>query len=217
MILLGNEEIGLDIWMETGRKNGMDYLPDPYRSSDLVVKTDDGEKLTYNDMVTVTLEPFNDKEGKDQACSFRVETVLRSKIIAAENQPGEGIVDMDIPANVIWFDTHVYVNQGQTIALVPGFDSYNLQGNDPNWDVSSYKMDGVSDKICEPNCLINGQNYGALVAKIGQGEPFPASSMNYGLLVPANGELYLAVNDCVECYADNSGNFDLVLYLQNEP
>jgi hypothetical protein len=36
-------------------------------------------------------------------------------------------------------------------------------------------------------------------------------------IVPESGELFLAVNDCVDCYENNSGNFDVVISLQNVP
>ncbi len=36
--------------MKTGGKNGMEDLPDTYRTFDLVVHADDGDELTYRDM-----------------------------------------------------------------------------------------------------------------------------------------------------------------------
>jgi len=216
-ILLGYEQNGLDIWMETGGKNGMDRLPDPYKSYDLVVTADDGQELGYNDQVTVRLEPFNDPQDGEQVCSFRVQTILRSKIVAAEGQPGEGAVNLDVPANLPWFDSGIYVNQGQRILFVPGFESYNLQDNNPNWDAMSYDMYGISETVCETNCAINGQDYGRLVARIGDGQPFLVTQASSEFTLASSGELYLAVNDCADCYADNSGNFDLVVYLYNEP
>lgn len=216
-ILLGSEEAGLDIWMKTGGKNGMDDLPDPYRSFELVVHSDDGEELSANDMVTTTLEMFKDKEDGKEVCSFRVKTILRSKIEAAENQPGEGIVNLSIPANVPWTDTSIYVNQGQHLLIIPGFASYNLQDEDPNWDAISYSMTGVSDALCDINCVINGANYGMLVAKIDEGQPFLLTIETSDIIVPANGELFLTVNDCAGCYGNNSGSFDVVINLFNSP
>jgi hypothetical protein len=153
----------------------------------------------------------------NKACSFRVLSILRSKIVAAENQPGEGTVNLDIPANVLWFDTGIYVTQGQHIMFFPGFGSYNLQDNNPNWDAMSFGMYGISEIICDTNCIINGQNYGMLVAKIGEGQPFLVTSDSSDFIIAASGELYLAVNDCVDCYANNSGNFDIIIDLHNAP
>ncbi len=107
-----------------------------------------------------------------EVCSFRVKTILRSKIVAAENQPGEGTVNLEIPANVRWVDTGIYVNQGQRLMIFPGYGGYNLQDDNPNWDANSFAMLGVTDMICDNNCVINGENYGVLVAKINDGEPF---------------------------------------------
>lgn len=216
-ILLGSEETGLDIWMKTGGKNGMDDLPDPYRTFDLVVHSEDGEELSADDMVTTTLEPFNDKEDGIEVCSFRVKTILRSKIEASENQPGEGTVNLSIPANVLWMDTGIYVNQGQRLLVIPGFTSYNLQDDNPNWNAISYSMLGVTDKPCDLNCVINGANYGMLVAKINEGQPFLVTIETSDLTVPASGELYLTVNDCAGCYENNSGSFDVIVNLFNAP
>jgi hypothetical protein len=215
-ILLGYEEYGgLDIWMKTGGKNGMEDLPDTYHTFDLVVHGDDGDELTALDMVTTTLEPVNEKEDGIEVCSFRVKTILRSKIVAAENQPGEGIVNLEIPANVRWVDTGIYVNQGQRLLISPGYGGYNLQDDNPNWNANSFGMLGVADMICDNNCVINGENYGVLVAKINEGEPFLATIDYSDFPIPANGELYLTVNDCVDCYEDNSGTFDVVIDLHN--
>ena len=217
-VFLGYEEYGgLDIWMKVGGKNGMEDLPKTYRTFDLVVHTDDGDALTYRDMVTTTLEPVNEIEDGIKVCSFRVEKILRSKIVAAENQPGEGIVNLEIPTNVRWVDTSIYVNQGQRLLFIPGYGGYNLQDDNPNWSAYSFGMLGVTDTICENNCVINGKNYGVLVAKINEGEPFLAKTDYSDFTIPANGELYLTVNDCVDCYDNNSGTFDVVIDLHNAP
>jgi hypothetical protein len=216
-ILLGSEETGLDIWMKTGGKNGMDDLPDPYRSFDLVVHADDGEELSADDMVTTTLESFTDMEDGKEVCSFRVKTILRSKIEAAENQPGEGTVNLSIPANVLWVDTGIYVNQGQRLLVIPGVAGYNLQDDNPNWDAHSWSLEGVTDELCDVNCVINGVNYGMLVAKINEGQPFLVTLETSDISIPASGELYLTVNDCAGCYENNSGSFDVFINLFNAP
>jgi hypothetical protein len=216
-ILLGYEEFGLDIWMKTGGKNGMEDLPDPYRTYDLVVRSNDGDELSAYDWVTTTLEPFNDQEDGNEVCSFRVTTILRSKIVAAENQPGEGTVNLGIPANVLWVDTEIYVNQGQRVMFLPGYGIYNLQEGNPNWDADSFSMLGVTDMLCENNCVINGENYGMLIAKINQGQPFLVTFDTTDIIIPASGELYLTVNDCFDCYENNTGTFDVVIDLHNVP
>ena len=218
-ILLGSEGFGLNIWMRTGGKNAMKDLPDPYRKFDLVVHANDGDELSADDWVTTTLEPFNDKEDGKEVCGFRVKTVLRSKIVAAENQPGEGTVNLDIPANVLWVDTSIYVNQGQRLKIFPGYETYNLQDENPNWGAMSFSMDGVTHNnvLCDKNCVINGENYGMLVAKIDESQPFLVTIDTSEFIVPASGELYLTVNDCVDCYENNSGAFDVVIALHNVP
>jgi hypothetical protein len=219
-ILLGYEEYegsALDIWMKIHGRNGMEDLPDPYLSFDLVVHADDGDKLSAYDYVITTLEPVNEMEDELEVCSFRVKTILRSKIVAAENQPGEGTINLDIPANVFWVDTGVYVNQGQRLRIFPGYGSYNLHDDNPAWNAYAFSLSGVKDKICDNNCVINGQNYGMLVAKINEGQPFLVTSDTSDIIIPTNGKLSLTVNDCVDCYENNSGTFDVVIDLHNAP
>lgn len=218
MIFLGFEDYSfLDIWMKTWGKNGMDDLKINYNSSDLVVQADDGDRLTGSDWVSTILEPFIYKTDGNEVCSFRVKTILRSKILAAENQPGEGTVSLNIPANVLWVDTGIYVNQGQHLMIFPGYGFYNLRNRDPAWDAYSDDMLGIAYKLCDINCVINGENYGMLVAKIKDGQPFLVTINTSDIIIPAGGELYLTVNDCADCYEDNFGNFDVVIDLHNVP
>jgi hypothetical protein len=54
---------------------------------------------------------------------------------------------------------------------------------------------------------MDGAPYGALVGKIGEdGEPFLIGS-NYTFTATTSGDLYLAVNDLLPYYDDNSGNY----------
>jgi hypothetical protein len=217
-VLLGYEEYGgLDIWIKTGGKNGMETLPENYHMFDLIVQADDGEELTYLDMVTTILEPVNEMENGIKVCSFRAKEIIRSRIVAEDNQPGEGVVNLEIPTNIRWVDTGIYVNQGQQLMIIPGYGGYNLQTDNPNWNANSYGMLGVTDMICDSNCVINGKNYGVLVAKIDEGEPFLINIDYFDFTIPKNGELYLTVNDCAECYDNNSGTFDVVIDLHNAP
>jgi hypothetical protein len=58
-----------------------------------------------------------------------------------------------------------------------------------------------------PPCAMDGAPYGALVGKIGEdGEPFLIGS-NYTFTATTSGDLYLAVNDLLPYYDDNSGNY----------
>jgi len=205
----------LGIWIKTGVK--MEWTPCQKLTAHLIVQADDGEELTYLDMVTTILEPVNEMEDGIKVCSFRVKEIVRSRIVAEENQPGEGVVNLEIPTNVRWVDTGIYVNQGQQIMTIPGYSGYNLQDDDPNWSAYSFGMLGVTDMICDNNCVINGKNYGVLVAKINEGKPFLINIDYSDITIPANGELYLTVNDCADCYDNNSGTFNVVIDLHNAP
>ena len=52
---------------------------------------------------------------------------------------------------------------------------------------------------------------GSLIGKIGpNGVPFPIGAGTNDIDIPANGRLYLGVND--DGLNDNSGSFDVVIY-----
>ncbi len=56
-------------------------------------------------------------------------------------------------------------------------------------------------------CALDGAPYGALIGRIGPGgTPFVMGAL-ITLNAPATGELFLAVNDNVDFYADNAGSF----------
>jgi hypothetical protein len=215
LVLFVKDWGGLDIWMPVKLNNGMDELPDllGYNAWDLVVHGGDGERLGKGDMVTVTLQPFLQTENGAEECGFQVKTVKRAKMEPSGDQPVEGKVDVKFPINVPWYDTGIRVQKGQQIIISEaGGIGCNMQGSNPAWKCS-YFLFGVQDFVCDANCVINGVNYGMLVAKIGDGAPFLITDETDEFIAQASGELYFTVNDCLDCYTDNTGNFGLVLSL----
>jgi hypothetical protein len=204
---------GLDIWMEVKLNNGMDKLPDPYRDVDLVVNGGDGERLGKGDMVTVTLEPFLQTENSTEECGFLVKTIQRAKMEQSGEQPMEGKVDVEFPINLTWYDTGIRVQKGQQIIISEaGGMGCNLQGSNPAWKCSWF-LNGVDDFVCDTDCIVNGVNYGMLVAKIGDGTPLLITEDTDEFIAQTSGMLYFTINDCHDCYSDNQGTFHLVFSL----
>jgi hypothetical protein len=71
----------------------------------------------------------------------------------------------------------------------------------------------VDDFVCDANCVVNGVNYGMLVARIGDGSPFLITDETDTFIAQTSGTLYFTLNDCLNCYSDNKGTFGFVLTL----
>ena len=118
---------------------------------------------------------------------------------------------VDVPANVEWFDTEIEVKQGQRVVvsasgIVNTWDGRDIAFSDP---------DGQTENICVPtdkneDCLINGERYGLLVGRIGNGEPLVVGGAN-DFIAPESGTIYLAVNDNSTFFFDNLDSFVVVI------
>jgi hypothetical protein len=218
LVLFVQDSGGLDIWMPIGTHNGMDELPDllGYNAWDLVVHGDNGERLGKGDQVTVVLEPFLQTVNEAEECIFLVKTVEAAKMEASGDQPMEGKVDVEFPINLPWYDTGIRVQKGQQIVISDAMGvGCNMQGSNPAWK-GPYFLNGLRDFVCDANCVVNGANYGMLVARIGDGSPLLITEETMSMAqftAQTSGTLYFTLNDCQDCYGDNEGEFHLVLTL----
>lgn len=215
LVLFVQDWGGLDIWMPIRIHNGMDLLPDllGYNTWDLVVHGDDGERLGNGDMVRVVLKPILQTEKGMEECDFLVKTIQAATMESNGDQPMEGKVDIEFSINVTWYDTGIRVQQGQQIIISEaGGQGCNLQGSNPAWECS-YFLTGVDDFMCDTNCVVNGVNYGMLIARIGDGTPMLITEDPQEFIAQTSGTLFFTVNDCQDCYGDNEGTFGLVLSL----
>jgi|GEM_PF-2476729 len=119
-----------------------------------------------------------------------------------------------VPANALWFDTGIHVDKGQSLV-------FTASGFVCTWtDCTPGDVPGPngSEDTCQfldnSNCLLNDEPYGALIGKIGNGEPFLIGS-SLGLKASQDGTLQLAVNDNLIYYEDNSGSYFVTIKLDN--
>ena len=68
---------------------------------------------------------------------------------------------------------------------------------------------GARDGRKAPNAPIPAAAAGALIARVGNGAPFPIGQTSEPVTMPANGILYLGIND--DGFADNRGNFQVIV------
>ncbi len=213
LVLYVQDTGGLDIWMEVKTGNGMDKLPEyGYNAWDLVVHGDNGERLGDGDMVTVELEPYLQTENDKETCGFLVKTVEAAKMESSGDQPMEGKVDVEFDTNVPWYDTGIRVQKGQQIVITgTGCVFCNMQGSNPAWK-GPYSLYGLDDFVCDANCVVNGANYGMLVARIGDGSPFLITEETMSMaqfIAQTSGTLYFTLNENLDGYGDNEGKFYL--------
>jgi hypothetical protein len=104
-----------------------------------------------------------------------------------------------VPANVEWTNTGMRVSRGQTLRFEPSGEirlSFNAE------DVAT-AAGGKNQRFVEKSQLPTIP-VGALIGRVGSGQPFSIGDTTQAFRMPANGRLFLGVND--DHVPDNSGN-----------
>jgi len=105
-----------------------------------------------------------------------------------------------VPSNVEWTNTGFNVTRGQYLRFEPsGEIRLSTNGEDigrPAGAMSARR----ADKATIPTIPV-----GALIGRVGNGQPFPIGDTTNAFDMPDNGRLFLGVND--DHVGDNSGNY----------
>jgi len=105
-----------------------------------------------------------------------------------------------VPANVAWTNTGFNVTRGQWLRFEPsGEISLSLNGDDTATAAGGKNFRTV------PKAQIPTIPVGALIGRVGNGQPFSIGDTTQAFQMPADGRLFLSVND--DHLPDNSGNF----------
>jgi len=105
-----------------------------------------------------------------------------------------------VPGNVQWTNTGFNVTRGQFLRFEPtGEIRLSTNGEDIG------RPAGAMDARKVPNAPLPSIPVGALVGRIGNGQPFPIGDTRNGFEMSDNGRLFLGIND--DHVADNSGNY----------
>jgi hypothetical protein len=105
-----------------------------------------------------------------------------------------------VPGNVQWTNTGFNVSRGQRLRFEPsGEVRLSFNGDDV-----ARPAGALSFRFAQ-SAPIPTIPAGALIGRVGNGQPFPIGDSNQAFEMPANGRLFLGVND--DHVADNSGNF----------
>ncbi len=103
-----------------------------------------------------------------------------------------------VPSNVVWTNTGINVSRGQRLRFEPSGEIRLSFGSD---DVARA---GGSSRHNE-KAIIGSIPVGALVGRVGNGQPFVIGDTPNAIEVPDGGRLFLGVND--DHHPDNSGNY----------
>lgn len=105
-----------------------------------------------------------------------------------------------VPGNVQWTSTGFSVSRGQRLRFEPsGEIRLSLNGDD-----IARPAGALSFRFAE-KAPIGTIPAGALIGRVGNGQPFSIGDTTQVFEMPANGRLFLGIND--DHVADNSGNF----------
>ena len=105
-----------------------------------------------------------------------------------------------VPSNVAWTNTRIQVTPGQWLRFEPsGEIRLSFNGDDTALAAGS-KTFRFAERAPIPTIPV-----GALIGRVNSGKPFSIGNTTQAFQMPANGTLFLGVND--DHVSDNSGNY----------
>jgi hypothetical protein len=113
-----------------------------------------------------------------------------------------------VPGNQAWTPTGITVRRGEQITFNSTGD---VKYGPDQADMASPA--GARSQRFEQNAPLPGNYVGALIARVGNGEPFPIGGPTATVAMPANGQLFLGINDSI--VNDNSGEFRVTITRRN--
>ena len=105
-----------------------------------------------------------------------------------------------VPANVAWTNTGIHVMRGQWMRFEPSGEIRLSFNGDDVAVAAGAKSGRMAEKAPIPTIYA-----GALIGRVNSGKPFSIGNTTQAFQMPANGTLFLGVND--DHVPDNSGNY----------
>lgn len=137
--------------------------------------------------------------------------VARPDNVATSTSGASNIADTPAVAGAVavqagqqWTSTGRTVKKGQRVSFTT---TGEIQLSDNAADIAT--ADGAKDGRLAANAPLRNVAAGALIGRVGNGQPFPIGANTQPITMPANGVLYLGVND--DGFADNRGNFQVIV------
>ncbi len=112
-----------------------------------------------------------------------------------------GAKTITVPANQPWTPTGIQVRQGERVTFqASGQIRYAPEANSTVGPNGGPARRDISEQFPLPTVPV-----GALIARVGNSQPFLIGDFTQPLTMPESGQLYLGINDSI--YGDNTGNF----------
>jgi len=158
----------------------------------LTLKTSNGDREIASSEVSriVVARPDNVATGTTGAAAIANTPAVAGAVTVQANQP--------------WTSTGITVRRGQRVAFT---SSGEIQLSDNANDVAN--PNGAKDGRMAANAPIRQAAAGALIARVGNATPFPIGASTDAITMPADGVLYLGIND--DGFGDNKGNYQVVV------
>jgi len=162
----------------------------------LTIKTSGGDReMASNDVARIVMaRPDNVTTGTTGS------TGTTTGI--APTQPVTGAIT--VQANQAWTNTGRTVRKGQRVTFTT---SGEIQLSDNPSDIAN--ANGAKDGRLAAGSPVPQAAAGALIARVGNGAAFPIGASNQAVTMPANGVLFLGIND--DGFGDNRGNFQVIV------
>jgi len=161
----------------------------------LTVRTANGERdFTSNDVARIVV-------ARPDNVNVATGTAGNATGVAATPSVAGAVA---IQANQPWTSTGRTVKKGQRVSFTT---TGEIQLSDNTGDIAT--ADGAKDGRLAAAAPLRNVAAGALIGKVGNSAPFPIGSNAQAITMPANGVLYLGVND--DGFPDNRGNFQVIV------
>jgi hypothetical protein len=177
--------------------------------------SDDGETIRYDtsesgQVVRDKRVPSGDVArmyvlGTNARQAFASRLGSSSQAVATSGNASAGAVQ--VPANQQWTDTGLSVRRGERVAFYAN-GQVNLSA-DGNPAFTSNASGNPAMTMPRGNLPVKTLPWGALIGRIGAGQPFAIGGNGGAITMSAAGRLYLGVNDAA--FDDNSGAFSVTV------
>jgi hypothetical protein len=120
----------------------------------------------------------------------------RSDDVSTPSADAGGVI---VDANSMWTDTGIVVRRGEQVRFQATGRIRFREG------IGQTANAAGNNTVRSPAFPVDDMGVGGLIARVGNGAPFPLGSGTSAVTMPASGRLQLGVND--DDYSDNSGAF----------
>jgi hypothetical protein len=160
----------------------------------LTIKTGGGDReMASNEVARIVMaRPDNVSTGTTGSTTTGI----------APTQPVTGAIT--VQANQAWTSTGRTVRKGQRVTFTT---TGEVQLSDNPSDIAN--ANGAKDGRRAAGSPVPQAAAGALIARVGNGAAFPIGASNQAVTMPANGILFLGIND--DGFGDNRGNFQVIV------